>query len=211
MDFILYLPILFFSVILHEFAHGYTAYMYGDDTAYLMGRLTFNPLAHIDLIGTIILPAICYFMHIPMFGWARPVPVNFYRLRNPKKDMAKVALAGPLSNIFLVLISAIALKAFIAAGVNSDVIAKIFIYSVMINLLLAIFNLIPIPPLDGSRIVAGIFPYQAAQKYMRLERYGMYIVIIFILTGLFNLIVVPVFNLAIKLVFSFIGVNYGQF
>ena len=211
MEFILYLPILFFSVILHEFAHGYTAYMYGDDTAYLMGRLTFNPLAHVDVFGTIILPAVCYFTHIPMFGWARPVPVNFYRLRNPKKDMAKVALAGPLSNLLLVLVSAVVLKAFVAAGSDSGIIVSIFVYAVMINLLLAIFNLIPIPPLDGSRIVAGLLPDHLANKYMNLERYGMYIVFALVLTGAFSYIVVPLFRMALSLVFSFIGVGYGQF
>ncbi len=211
MEFILYLPILFFSVILHEFAHGYTAYMHGDDTAYVMGRLTFNPLAHVDMFGTIILPAVCYFTHIPMFGWARPVPVNFYRLRNPKKDMAKVALAGPLSNLFLVLVSALALKAFVAAGSTSGIIVSIFVYSVMINLLLAIFNLIPIPPLDGSRIVAGLLPDHLANKYMNLERYGMFIVFALVLTGAFSYIIVPLFKIALSAVFSFIGVGYGQF
>ena len=211
MEFILYLPILFFSVILHEFAHGYTAYMHGDDTAYVMGRLTFNPLAHVDMFGTIILPAVCYFTNIPMFGWARPVPVNFYRLRNPKRDMAKVALAGPLSNLFLVLVSAIALKAFVAAGSTSGIIVSIFVYAVMINLLLAIFNLIPIPPLDGSRIVAGLLPDRLANKYMNLERYGMFIVFALVLTGAFSYIIVPLFKMALSLVFSFIGVGYGQF
>ncbi len=205
------MPILFFSVILHEFAHGYTAYMHGDDTAYIMGRLTFNPLAHVDMFGTIILPAVCYFTHIPMFGWARPVPVNFYRLRNPKKDMAKVALAGPLSNLLLVLITAVALKAFVAAGSDSGIIVSIFVYSVMINLLLAIFNLIPIPPLDGSRIVAGLLPDRLANKYMNLERYGMFIVFALVLTGAFSYIIVPLFKMALSLVFSFIGVGYGQF
>lgn len=211
MEFILYLPILFFSVILHEFAHGYTAYMHGDDTAYVMGRLTFNPLAHVDMFGTIILPAVCYFTNIPMFGWARPVPVNFYRLRNPKRDMAKVALAGPLSNLFLVLVSAIALKAFVAAGSTSGIIVSIFVYAVMINLLLAIFNLIPIPPLDGSRIVAGLLPDHLANKYMNLERYGMFIVFALVLTGGFSYIIVPLFRMALSAIFSFIGVGYGQF
>lgn len=211
MEFILYLPILFFSVILHEFAHGYTAYMHGDDTAYVMGRLTFNPLAHVDMFGTIILPAVCYFTNIPMFGWARPVPVNFYRLRSPKRDMAKVALAGPLSNLFLVLVSAIALKAFVAAGSTSGIIVSIFVYAVMINLLLAIFNLIPIPPLDGSRIVAGLLPDHLANKYMNLERYGMFIVFALVLTGGFSYIIVPLFRMALSAIFSFIGVGYGQF
>ena len=107
MEWILQLPVLFFSVIFHEFAHGYVAYRHGDDTAYLSGRLSFNPLPHIDPVGTVLLPAACVFMGFPAIGWAKPVPVNPYRLHSPRSDMAMVAFSGPLSNIFLALAAAI--------------------------------------------------------------------------------------------------------
>ncbi len=214
MDFIVYLPILFFSIILHEYAHGYAAYRCGDDTAYLMGRLTFNPIKHVDLAGTIIVPFICYLLHIPMFGWAKPVPVNYYRLGNPRKDMAKVAFAGPASNLFLVLAAVVILKIIIAANLANGAgakVAEILVYAIMINLLLAIFNLIPIPPLDGSKILSGILPQQAAYKYMRLERYGMLIVIVLIVSGVFSKIVLPLFYIPLNIIFSFLGVSNVQF
>jgi len=111
MEWILQLPVLFFSVIFHEFAHGYTAFRRGDDTAYLSGRLTFNPLPHIDPVGTILLPVACAMMHIPSIGWAKPVPVNPYRLHHPRTDMAAVAVSGPLSNLLLVVAAALVSKA----------------------------------------------------------------------------------------------------
>src|SRR3989338_4215350 len=110
MEWILQLPVLFFSVVFHEFAHGFTAYRRGDDTAYLSGRLSFNPLPHIDPVGTILLPAACIFLNFPAIGWAKPVPVNPYRLHSPKTDMAWVAISGPLSNITLALLAAVSFK-----------------------------------------------------------------------------------------------------
>ena len=140
METLVFLAVLLFSIILHEYSHGFIAYKNGDDTAYLMGRLTFNPIKHIDLFGTIILPLICYLSHIPMFGWAKPVPVNFLRLNNPKRDMAKVAFAGPASNLLLVALCAIVFKILILSGSKDFMLLQPLGYTIQINLLLAIFN-----------------------------------------------------------------------
>ena len=199
------LAILLFSIILHEYSHGYIAYKNGDDTAYLMGRLTFNPIKHIDMFGTIILPVICYISHIPMFGWAKPVPVNFLRLNNPKADMAKVAFAGPASNLLLVTICVILYKLLILSGSQNIMFFKILSYTIMINLLLAIFNLIPVPPLDGSKIVASFLPNQQSLKFLRLERYGMIFVVILIISGGFRIIILPVLDFFLNLINLIIG------
>jgi Zn-dependent protease len=211
MDFFIYLPVLFFSVVLHEYAHGYIAYRHGDDTAYLMGRLTFNPLAHVDIFGTVIIPLLCVAFHTYPFGWARPVPVNYYRLRNPKDDMAKVSLAGPLSNVLLIIAGALLWKTCAAAGVGGATSAKFFYYVVSVNLVLTVFNLIPIPPLDGSKVLAALLPQELSLKYMRLERYSMLFVIILISSGLFRYIIIPVYVIAMRFIFAFVGVTNVQF
>ncbi len=211
MSAIVYLPILFFSIILHEYAHGYIACRNGDDTALVLGRLTFNPLKHIDFVGSIMVPLFCLIMHWPLFGWAKPVPVNPYNLNNIRNDMAKVAFAGPASNLILVLISALALKLTVMFMPNFALLIQVFVYSIMINLLLALFNLMPIPPLDGSKIVARFLPAQTANKYMRFERYGMLIVIALILTGIFSKIIVPIFYFIFNLILSFVGGSFNGF
>ena len=209
MSVILYLPILFFSIILHEYAHGYIACRNGDDTAYILGRLTFNPLKHIDFVGSIIVPILCYAMGLPLFGWAKPVPVNPYKLNNMRSDMAKVAFAGPAANFILVVISVLALKAVIMFMPDYIILMKVFVYSIMINLLLALFNLMPVPPLDGSKILARFMPLDMANKYMRFERYGMLIVMALILTGVFEKIIVPVFYFIFNLILSFVGGSFN--
>ena len=211
MSAIVYLPILFFSIILHEYAHGYIACRNGDDTAYVLGRLTFNPLKHIDFVGSIIVPLFCLGMGWPLFGWAKPVPVNPYNLNNIRNDMAKVAFAGPASNLILVIISALALKLVFMFSPNFTILIQVFVYSIMINLLLALFNLMPIPPLDGSKIIARFLPVQAANKYMRFEKYGMLIVIALIVTGVFSKIIVPVFYVIFNLILSFVGGSFNGF
>ena len=211
MDFILYLPVLIFSVIAHEYAHGYCALRCGDDTAYIMGRLNFNPLKHADLMGTLIVPLVLYILHAPMFGWAKPVPVNYYRLQGGRRDMALVAFAGPFTNLALMFIAAVLLKVCFMAGFVLPVLIKLLFYTVMINLVLAVFNLIPVPPLDGSKIISFFMPPAMAAKYLRLERYGFFILLILILSGGLNYVVTPVFNIIFALVFKFIGVPYGQF
>ena len=209
MNAILYLPILFFSIIFHEYAHGYVACRNGDDTAYLLGRLTFNPLKHIDLAGSIIVPLFCYVMGWPLFGWAKPVPVNPYRLNDIRNDMAKVAFAGPAANLLLVIISTLLLKLVFMFAPSSIILAKVLVYAILINLLLALFNLMPIPPLDGSKIVARFLPQQAAIKYMSFERYGMLLVIILIFTGAFSKIIIPVFYFILNLILSFVGGSFN--
>lgn len=191
MEIIVIALILFSAVVLHEYAHGWTAWRLGDPTAKQAGRLTLNPLKHIDPLGTLILPAILLtlrFLGYPavIFGWAKPVPVNFLRLRDPKRDMVWVGLAGPATNVGLAVIASLFLKAHPASGYR-----QFFELAVFINLLLAVFNMIPVPPLDGSRLVMGLLPNRYALPYSRLERYGIPIVIGLVYFGLFKHVMFP--------------------
>ena len=210
MDLFVILPVLFFSIVLHEFAHGYAAYKMGDDTAYLLGRLTLNPLKHIDLKGTILVPAVCYFFGVPMFGWAKPVPINALRLPNPRKSMGKVALAGPTTNLVLAVLCALGLKIILMSGVFSEqATAKaiaFLVYGIQINVLLAVFNLMPISPLDGGHIVEALLPEKAAYAYgMFFNRYGTFVVLGLILTGVFRYLLYPPMYLIVSLLIEFFG------
>ena len=177
---IVILFILFFSIIIHEYCHGYAAYLNGDDTAKIMGRLTLNPIPHIDPIGTIILPLILILGRSPIIlGMAKPVPINPLNFRNYEKGMVTVGIAGPLSNIALGTVFALLYRAFSLSG-NPGV---FILYGGYINFILAFFNLIPIPPLDGSRIVAVFLPFDIRMRYERMERYGIFIVIILLMLG----------------------------
>lgn len=177
--FLFILPIFLVSLTIHEYAHGWVAYRFGDDTAKRMGRLTLNPLAHISLIGTIIMPLIAH------FGWAKPVPVNFRILT--KKQIFKVAAAGPLANILLALILAGCFHAFGLKALSA--IGNFVLIAIMFNLILAVFNLLPIPPLDGSKMVyASLKSPEAVNAYNKFARYGMFILIGFLVFGGFRLI-----------------------
>lgn len=209
------LPIIF-AVVLHEVSHGYVAKRLGDDTASRMGRLTLNPIAHIDLFGTVLMPIMFYMASGFLFAYAKPVPVDFSRLRNPKRDMVWVAAAGPATNIALAIISAIVLKVLAlyfpesllvemsegtqelkANGVVSMIVIPLSLmlfYSTMLNVVLAVINLIPIPPADGGRIVTGLLPEPQASAYAKIEPVGMILLIIIIVfnpLGILNWTVRP--------------------
>ena len=167
------------AITLHEAAHGFVAWRCGDDTAYRMGRVTFNPLRHIDPFGTILLPALLLLSGTRLlFGWAKPVPVNFGRLAHGRRDMVLVALAGPATNVILALVSAYLL--YVAVRLPDPVALWAMLNlknSIIINLVLAAFNMLPLPPLDGGRVAVGLLPRALAQPLARLERWGLFILI----------------------------------
>ena len=191
------------AITLHECAHGWMALCFGDTTARDARRLSLNPLRHIDPMGTIILPGLMLLTHMPfIFGWAKPVPVDFRRLRNGHLGIFLVALAGPLAN-FLMMIGWLMLAGLIGNGTGisetvpdnmRELAAQIALFGVSINLVLMLFNLIPVPPLDGGRIVGAMLPDALSQSYMRLERYGLPILLLLIVSGAFRLIFEPVLN-----------------
>ena len=178
------LPVLF-AITIHEAAHGYAARHFGDNTAAMMGRITLNPLKHIDPIGTILMPLLLYFATSGtfLFGYAKPVPVRFDHLRNPKRDMIWVALAGPASNFVQALFWALALIVIVASGVNERFFLEMCRAGIMVNLVMWAFNLFPLPPLDGGRILVGLLPMKQAQLVARIEPFGFYIVMALVIAG----------------------------
>lgn len=181
------LTVLFFalSVSVHEFCHAYVADKLGDPTARLSGRLTLNPIAHADLFGTILIPLFLLISGTRfLFGWAKPVPVNFINLQNPKKDMIKIAIAGPISNIIMGFVAFVILK-FVP---KEYVLYSALFGAVYLNIALAVFNMIPVFPLDGSKILAGLLPYDIEYKYRQYEQYGSLILLVMVMTGLTGII-----------------------
>ena len=179
------LPVIF-AITVHEAAHGYAARYFGDDTAYVMGRMTLNPLRHIDPVGTILMPLMLYFATSGafLFGYAKPVPVQFGNLRHPKRDMVWVALAGPASNFVMAIGWALLLVALVAAGVHETFFLKMAQGGVLVNLVMWAFNLFPLPPLDGGRVLAGLLPRGAVQTLLaRIEPFGFFIVLALVLFG----------------------------
>jgi Zn-dependent protease len=179
------LPVVF-AITVHEAAHGYVARHFGDNTAEVMGRVTLNPIKHIDPIGTILMPLMLYFATSGafLFGYAKPVPVNFGRLRHPKRDMIWVALAGPVSNFLQAILWALVLVGLIAAGIDETFFIKMAQGGVLVNLVMWAFNLFPLPPLDGGRVLAGLLPNGPAQNFLaRIEPFGFFIVMGLVIAG----------------------------
>ena len=191
MEIIITLVILLFSAIVHEVAHGLMAEKLGDDTAREEGRITLNPIVHIDPFGSVLLPLLLLAVNSPiLFGAAKPVPVNFNNLKNPKSGMALVSLAGPLSNFFLAIMFVIPIK----LGLVNEISGPILLQAILINLVLGTFNLVPIPPLDGSKILASLLPEEAMNWILSMERYGFFLVIIFLYLGILDKILFPVIH-----------------
>ncbi len=205
MNLLLNLSIFFFAVIIHEYAHGWVAWKLGDSTARFMGRLTLNPLAHIDPIGTIFLPLILLITHSPvLFGWAKPVPVDFFNLKNPKQGMIWVGLAGPVANILFAIALSLLLK--IPLLLTSYLAVSVITTAIMANLVLAVFNLLPIPPLDGSRVMMGLLPYNLSVEYAKIEPYGFIIIFALLWMNAINTVIWPVVISLARL----LGVNFGM-
>ena len=201
-----------FAITLHEAAHGYVARQFGDQTAYLLGRVTLNPLKHIDPIGTIAVPGFLIAMSVltkaPLFifGWAKPVPVQFANLRNPKRDMFWVAVAGPMANLVMAIGWGFLLRGAAPDGTTSDAgIAQMADFGVQVNLMLMALNLLPILPLDGGRVAVSLLPHRIASAYARLERYGFVLVIILLVTGILGDLMAPLLRLGTYAVTSITG------
>ncbi len=214
------LPIVI-SITFHEIAHGWVAYKLGDPTAKSLGRLTINPIAHIDPVGTIVVPIMLFVLSKGtfMFGTAKPVPVNFGNLRNPRRDSAIVSAAGPTTNILIALISIVLLffiyRLFSQTIVESSLASKILVpvmqmlkYSISFNIFIAAFNLLPVPPLDGGRILTSLLPHRYAYQFSKIEPYGIIIVLILWFTGIAHYIILPI-QLFIQFIIRIFLIPFG--
>ena len=199
------------AIVFHEVAHGWVAYRLGDPTAANMGRLTLNPLPHIDPIGTVLLPALLIWAGGPVFGYAKPVPVDYNNLKDPRRDMIRVALAGPGANLALALLSMLLLKLLIlsgnfTAGSMTSYLWYMGLTSVRMNVMLAVFNILPIPPLDGGRVLVGVLPDAQAMQVARVEPFGFIIVVALLMTGVLTYTLVPIMEMVIWFLAVIVGV-----
>ncbi len=200
------LPIIF-AITFHEAAHGFVAKHFGDMTAYRQGRVSLNPMHHIDPIGTIVVPLVSLALGGFLFGWAKPVPINFGALRNPKKDMLWVAIAGPASNLVMALCWAFVLKisTWMPGNYFASPLSIMANMGVKINIVLMVLNLLPIPPLDGGRVMVSLLPAKQAYQLAKIEPYGIIILVVLLFTGVLGGIIGPLINLVINLVLQLLG------
>lgn len=191
------IPVIF-AITLHEAAHGYVARLFGDPTAHEAGRISLNPARHIDPVGTLLVPALILLTSKllggagMLFGWAKPVPVDFGRLRRPKQDMLWVALAGPAANLVMAILWAFGLRMYFQSGMDEGFWFEMALAGVNVNLVLMALNLLPVPPLDGGRIVYSLLPHRAAYRYGRIEPYGLVIVLVLLATGVLWVLLEPI-------------------
>ena len=201
------LPVIF-AITLHEAAHGYVARHFGDPTAYLLGRVTLNPLKHIDPIGTVLVPLVSLLLGGILFGWAKPVPVNFNQLRKPKQDMLWVAAAGPAANLFMIILWALITRLAELIPESSFALPMSLMgqAGMVINAVLMVLNLVPLPPLDGGRIAVSLLPMPWAGYLARIEPYGFMILIALLLTGVLNAIIGPFINITLRQISNLFGI-----
>ena len=201
-------PVIF-AITVHEVAHGWVAKYYGDNTAWMLGRLTLNPLKHIDPVGTILVPGLMLAFTGFVFGWAKPVPVNSRNLRNPKHDMAIVALAGPVANLLMAIGWSLFIRIELLINITEYSVPMIYvgIAGIMINLVLGLLNLLPIPPLDGSRILSWALPGRWSYYYNQFEQYGFYLLVLLLMTNSLGVILGYPLNLARNLFFTLAGLQ----
>jgi len=200
------LPIIF-AITVHEAAHGYAAKYFGDMTAFHLKRISLNPIRHIDPMGTIVLPALLFFLQAGfIFGWAKPVPVNFSNLRNPKKDMLWVALAGPGANLIMAIFwTIIYSNQLFFPNMAQSFIGVMAIAGIQINIVLMVLNLLPLPPLDGGRVAVSLLPYPWSGKLAGLERYGFFILIFLLATGILGAILTPLIRVSQNVILTIFG------
>ena len=207
------LPVLF-AITLHEVAHGWVARFYGDHTAASLGRLSLNPIRHVDPVGTLLVPGILLLMHTGfVFGWAKPVPVVMGNMQNPRRNMAMVALAGPGANLIMAAFWALLLKIAILAGGQGLMQGLLYMSAagILINLVLMVLNLFPVPPLDGSRVLNGFLPEGLARKVDRVEPYGLIIVVLLLVTGVLGKILLPLLGVSSAVLLSLFGISEVRF
>jgi Zn-dependent protease len=204
------LPVLF-AITVHETAHGWMALQLGDKTAMMLGRLTLNPIKHIDPLGTILIPGLMYMMAGFMFGWAKPVPITWQNLRQPKRDMVFVAAAGPASNLIMSILWALAIRVGLALGDAGLALVFMGVAGIFINCILLVLNLLPLPPLDGGRVMTGLLPGPLAYRFSRIEPYGFFILVGLLVTGLLGVILWPVIEFFIGLMAGISGLDPRTF